>query len=145
MKKTIDRALSDFKKGFSCSQSVLCAYAPRFGLSRALARKVAGAFGGGMGRMGSTCGAVTGAFMVIGLKYGVTKVEDLPNKEKAYALVKEFVRKFTSRHGSIICKDLLGCDLSTPEGVKTAIEEKLFTTICPAFVRDTSKILDQIL
>lgn len=145
MKKNIERAVSDFKKGFSCSQSVLSVYAPRFGLSRTMARRVAGAFGGGMGRMGKTCGAVTGAFMVIGLKYGATKVEDLPHKEKAYALVKEFVKKFTSRHGSITCKDLLGCDLSTPKGVKTAIEKKLFATICPAFVRDASKILDHIL
>ncbi len=145
MKNNVEQAVSYFKKGFSCSQAVLSAYGPRFGLSRTMARRVAGAFGGGMGRMGKTCGAVTGAFMVIGLKYGMTKVENLREREKAYKRVKEFAKRFTSRHGSITCKDLLGYDLSTPQGLKTATEKRLFVTVCPKYVRDASRILDKIL
>jgi len=140
-----ERAVSNFKKGFSCSQSVLSAYGPKLGLSRAMALKVAGAFGGGMGRMGSTCGAVTGSFMVIGLKYGAARVENLQEKEKVYGYVREFVKRFTSLNGSIICKELLKCDLSTMEGVQTAIEKQLFVTVCPKLVQDATNILDQLL
>ena len=79
----VECALSCFQEGFSCAQAVLSAYGPQYGLDRELALKVAGAFGGGMGHMGQVCGAVTGAFMVIGLKYGKTCAEDNETREKA--------------------------------------------------------------
>lgn len=142
---TVENAVSCFKEGFSCSQAVLSAFAQQFGLDRETALKVAGAFGGGMGRMGETCGAVTGAFMVIGLKYGKTRAEDEQTKEKAYSLVKEFVEKFKSRNGSIVCRELLGCDLSTPEGARIAKEKNLTATVCPKFVQDAAEIIEQIL
>ncbi|RZN73817.1 MAG: C_GCAxxG_C_C family protein [Candidatus Methanolliviera hydrocarbonicum] len=140
-----ERAVSSFKEGFSCSQALLSIYGTQLDLNREMALKVSGAFGGGMGRMGETCGAVTGAFMVIGLKYGKTRIEDEQTKEKAYSLVKEFVDKFKSRNGSIICRELLDCDISTPEGMKLAEEKKLVTTLCPKFVQDAAEIIEQIL
>jgi C_GCAxxG_C_C family probable redox protein len=139
-----DRAVAYFKEGFSCSQAVLASYAQENGLTVEQALKVAGAFGGGMGRMGDTCGAVTGAFMVIGLKYGKTRADDEPSKENAYRLVQEFAKRFRSRHGSIVCRDLLSCDLSTPEGRKTAAECHLTETRCPLFVQDAVEILEKI-
>ena len=141
----VERAVSCFKEGFSCSQALLSTYGAQFGLNREMALKVSGAFGGGMGRMAETCGAVTGAFMVIGLKYGKTRVEDEQTKEKAYSLVKEFVDKFKSRNGSIICRELLGCDISTPKGMTLAKEKKLIATLCPKFVQDAAEIIEQIL
>ena len=141
----VERAISCFKEGFSCSQALLSTYGAEFGLSREIALRISGAFGGGMGRMGETCGAVTGAFMVIGLKYGKTCAEDEQSKEKTYSLVKEFVEKFRSRNGSIVCKELLGCDISTPEGRELAREKGLFITICPKFVQDAAEIVEQIL
>ncbi|UCD85357.1 MAG: C_GCAxxG_C_C family protein, partial [Deltaproteobacteria bacterium] len=78
----VKSAVSCFKEGFSCSQVLLSTYGTDFGLDRETALKVAGAFGGGMGRMGEVCGAVTGAFMVIGLKHGMVKGEDNKAKEK---------------------------------------------------------------
>jgi C_GCAxxG_C_C family probable redox protein len=138
-------ACSRFKEGFSCSQAVFSAYAEQLGLDRETALKIAGAFGGGMGRMAQTCGAVTGAFMVIGLKYGAIDAEDKETKEKAYALVREFVDRFTSRHGSIACQDLLGCDISKSEGEKVAREQKLFETICPKLVKDAAELLEEML
>lgn len=140
-----DRAVASFKEGFSCSQAVLASYAQDYGLTVEQALKVAGAFGGGMGRMGDTCGAVTGAFMVIGLKYGKTRADDEPAKEKAYRLVQEFAKRFRLRHGSIVCRDLLGCDLSTPEGRKTASEKHFIETRCPLLVQDAVVILEEIL
>ena len=138
-----DRAVAYFKEGFSCSQAVLASFAVENGLSVEQALKVAGAFGGGMGRMGDTCGAVTGAFLVIGLKYGKTRIDDEPSKEKTYRLVQEFAKRFRSRHGSIVCRDLLGCDLSTPEGRKTATENHRTETRCPLFVQDAVEILEK--
>jgi len=81
----------------------------------------------------------------IGLKYGKTVVEEEARREKSHSLVKEFAREFKSRNGSITCRELLGCDISTPEGMKLAEETKLFTTRCPKFVRDSAEIIEQIL
>ena len=141
----IEVAVSCFKDGFNCSQAVLSTYGTQFGLNREIALKVAGAFGGGMGHMGETCGAVTGAFMVIGLKYGRTIVGDKQSQDKTVSLANEFVNRFKSRNVSIVCKELLGCDLSTPEGMNMAKEKNLFATICPKFVQDAAEIIEQIL
>lgn len=95
--------------------------------------------------MAETCGAVTGAFMVIGLKYGRTRVKDLRKKDKSYELAREFVSQFKSRHGSIICRELLGLDIGTPEGMRLAKERRLFTETCPNYVRDAAEIIENIL
>lgn len=141
----VERAVSCFEEGFSCSQALLSTYGPQFGLDRETALKVAGAFGGGIARMGQTCGTVTGALMAIGLKYGNTKTDDEQAKEKAYSLAKEFADEFQSRNGSIVCRELLGCDISIPEERELAAEKGLFTTLCPKFVQDAAEIVEQIL
>jgi C_GCAxxG_C_C family probable redox protein len=140
-----NEALSCFKEGFSCSQAVFAVYAVEMGMDRGIALKISQAFGGGMGHMGQTCGAVTGAFMVIGLKYGRTRADDDEAKVKTYSLVKEFTEKFKARNGTIICRELLGCDIGTPEGERIAKEKKLFSTVCPDFVQDAVEILEEIL
>ena len=135
----VEDAASCLKEGFSCSQAVFPAYGTESGLDREIALRVSGALGGGMGRMGETCGAVTGAFMVVGLKYGKTKAEDNQTREKAYSLVREFVAEFESHNGSAICRELVGGDISTPEGMKTA------RNVCPKLVRDTAEIIERLL
>lgn len=124
---------------------MLSSFGDQFGLERELALRVAGAFGGGMARMGETCGAVTGALMVIGLKYGKTKAGDEGAREKTYKMVGEFVKRFKSRHSSLLCRELLGYDLSNPEERTAASEKGLFTTLCPQFVKDTTEILEEML
>jgi len=144
---SVEQAVSCFKEGSLCSQAVFSTFAPKLGLDREIAMKISTPFGGGMARMGEICGAVTGALMVIGLKYGNVsdwRVED-KERENAYRLATEFVNKFKSRHGSIKCKEILGCDLSTPEGRKLAKEKNLFNTLCPEFVRNAAKIVEEIL
>lgn len=138
-------AVDCFARGFNCAQSVFSAYCEEFGLSSEKALKISTAFGGGMGHIGETCGVVTGVFMAIGLKYGRTRTEDLEAKEKTYALVQEFTHKFKSIYGSVRCKDLIGCDLSTDKGMETAIEKDLFNILCVNFVSDAVKILEQLL
>jgi C_GCAxxG_C_C family probable redox protein len=143
--KNVDKAVSCFKEGFSCSQAVLSAYAEQLGLDNNNALKVSGAFGGGMAGMAETCGAVTGAFMVIGLKYGKIKPEDEESKRRAYALVKEFVKKFKAKNSSIVCKELLGCDISTSQGIQEFKDKNFINTVCPKFVKDAAEILEEIL
>jgi C_GCAxxG_C_C family probable redox protein len=141
----VDHALSTFDSGFNCSQSVLTAFCNELGLQNEPAFRIAGAFGGGMGRMGKTCGAVTGGFMVIGLKHGQTQSNDKTAKDRTYAVVREFADLFAKEHGSIECRELLACDISTPEGFKTANEKDLFKTICPKCVESAVKILEKLL
>ncbi len=140
----VDVAVSRFADGFNCSQAVLSAFAGQFGLDDATAMKIASGFGGGMGRMADTCGAVTGAFMVLGLRYGQA-TPDREAKEAIYARIREFAQRFQARNDSLICRDLLGCDISTPVGLQHAKDEKLLTTLCPKFVRDACEVLDEML
>ena len=141
----VEHAVSCYREGFNCSQAVLSSYSKLFGLKHELALKVAQAFGGGMARMGQTCGAVTGAFMVIGLKYGKIKAEDEQAKESTYENVREFVKRFESLNGSIACRELLGYDISTPEGIKSAEEKNLFDNLCPEFVQNAISILEKLM
>jgi C_GCAxxG_C_C family probable redox protein len=86
---------------------------------------------------------LTGAFMVIGLKYGGTTGQDRQAKDKTYQLVREFVSRFNARNSSITCRDLLGCDISTPEGHDEAQKQDLFRLRCTKFVRDAVEIVNQ--
>ncbi len=141
----VDLALETFKDGFNCAQSVLFAFAEDFGLDRKIALRIAGAFGGGIGRMGNICGAVSGSFMVIGLKHSKLSAEDNVEREKGYKLVRLFVEIFKEKNGSIICKDLLGYDMSIPEEFKIIKEKNLTGILCPKFVRSAVEILSEIL
>jgi C_GCAxxG_C_C family probable redox protein len=144
-RKRVNKAVDCFKSGFSCSQAVFSAYAEELGLDKDVALKISGTFGGGMAGMAETCGAVTGAFMVIGLKYGKIKPEDEEAKRKAYSLVKVFVKKFKAKNSSIVCRELLGCDISTPEGIQTFKDKNFINSICPKFVESAAEILEEIL
>ena len=141
----VEKAVSLFMNGFRCSQAILSTYGTQFGLKPEIALKLASPFGAGMGSLGNTCGAITGAYMVLGLKFGNTKASEIKKKEKAYEVVKEFVKRFKSRNDTIFCRELLNCDISTPEGRNKAIEEKLFIELCPKFVQDSAEILEEIL
>jgi C_GCAxxG_C_C family probable redox protein len=141
----VELAVSLFEEGFSCSQAILAAFGDRFGIDREFALRIAAGFGGGMGRLAQTCGAITGAIMVIGLRYGSTDPKERQAKEKAQATVREFADRFVSRNDSLLCRALLGCDISTSEGYKLAKEKKLFTTICPQYVRDAAEIIDAMI
>ena len=141
-----DLAIACFKEDYNCSQAVLSTYAPTLGLDRETALRVAAAFGGGMGRTGETCGAVSGALMVIGLRYGRSTAGDEGAKEKTYNLAVEFLKTFAARNdGCVKCRELLGCDISSPEGRQAAREQGLFDTLCPQFVRDAAEIVEQLL
>ena len=133
-----------FRNGFLCSQSILAACCDNYGLDKNSALKIANGFGSGM-RCAEICGAVSGAVLVIGLKYGYTNAKDRTAKKLCDAKVEEFVRVFTERNkGCILCRDILGCDVTTLEGRQKAIDEKLFTTICMDTVVSAATILEEL-
>jgi C_GCAxxG_C_C family probable redox protein len=138
-------AVARFDQGYSCSQSVLSAYAPRYNLAPELAYRIAASFGGGMARMGEVCGAVTGALMVIGLHAGNVEAQDKAAKDRTYQLVGEFVEAFKARRGTILCRELLGCAIDTPEGLQAAKDQGLIKNLCPRLVHDSSEILADLL
>ncbi len=107
--------------------------------------KAAGGLGAGFGRLGLTCGAVTGAYLVIGMKHGKVKAEDNESKAKTYALVQEFSQMFIARNKFLNCAELLGCHLSTSEGQDKAKCENLFATVCTKLLRDSAEILEEIM
>ena len=140
-----EKAKRQFEKGFSCAPAVLSAYSEQFGLDEELALKIACGFGGGIGRMGRTCGAVTGAVMVIGLKHGQADVTDEESRKETHELVKKLIDRFNVLHGSIECRELIGYDLSDPAEHKLARKNKVFETKCRSFVYDAARILEDIL
>ncbi len=142
----VERALECYREGsgFTCAHSVLSAFAPDFNMGDNLARAAA-IFGGGVARTGGMCGGITGALMVLGLKYGMVVPEDQVTKEKGYEIAKEFISRFAERHGAVTCRDLLGYDPGTPEGQQAISEAKLKTTVCTKVIRDAVEILEEIL
>ena len=95
--------------------------------------------------MGEPCGAVTGALMIIGLKYGNVEAKDKKARDKTYELAREFVSTFEDRNGTINCKTLLDCPISASAGLSIGREKKLFQTVCPKYVRGAAEIVEQIL
>ncbi len=140
-----EQAVSLFRESFSCSQAVRAVFAEEFGLDRKLAPKISQPFGGGIARMGDWCGAFAGAFLVIGLKFGRTRKDDLESKKKTRQAVREFMKEFEKHHGNRKCLDLLGCDIGTPEGQQKAEKGKLHETLCEKLVADTVDLLEKIL
>jgi len=145
MKKS-EKAVEYFRNKFNCSQSVFVVFAADKGISENDSLKVACAFGGGMGRQQLTCGAVTGALMAIGMKYGKALNDPEENKQLTYAKTREFFEEFNKIHGSTNCRDLLnGLDMNNPEDHKKITDLKLFDIKCERYVSDAVKITEKLI
>ncbi|MGB2906800.1 MAG: C-GCAxxG-C-C family protein [Candidatus Aminicenantaceae bacterium] len=145
MSRRTDQAINEFDRGFSCSQAVLAAFSEELGLDRNTALKISQPFGGGMAQRGETCGAVTGAYMVIGLKHGRTQPEDTAARDRTYALMREFIDRFTNAHGTLQCRELLGYKLDDPADHARAEEAGQFRDLCPRLVGSAADILEDLL
>ena len=139
-----DAAVELHGKGCNCAQAVLAVFARDLGLGDEEALRIATAFGGGMGRTGGVCGAVSGACMVLGLRSDMRRPEDKAAKESAYGRMQEFSRRFHARHGDTSCAGLLGVDLRTGEGMQAARDRKLFATRCNDLIRSSVEILEDM-
>jgi C_GCAxxG_C_C family probable redox protein len=145
MKKT-DKSIEYFRNKFNCSQSVFTVFGTDHGLPEDDCLKVSCAFGGGMGRQQYTCGAVTGALMAIGLKYGKALNDTEEKKQLTYSKTRDFFAEFIKLHGSTNCRELLnGLDLNNPEDHEKIIEQKLFDVLCEKFITDSVTIVEEIM
>jgi C_GCAxxG_C_C family probable redox protein len=103
-----ERAMSFFKEGYNCSQSVFMAFCDEYDMDVEMALKVSSSFGGGMGRLREVCGAVTGMFMVAGMIYGYSDPKDQISKTEHYKRIQYLAKAFEQKNHSIICRELLG-------------------------------------
>ena len=145
-----DTAIKYFvEKKASCSQAVFSAYGEQLSLGKVdhdTCMKIASAFCGGIANMGNVCGALTGALMALGLKYGVSAMEEATMEEgmKIIEISQKLLNEFKSLNGSIICRELINNDLVTDEDIKQAFKKGAFNN-CPKYVEDTLVILEKLL
>lgn len=140
----VDKAEQYFNNNFNCSQAVFTAFATELGLEEELALKIGTQFGGGA-RKGEMCGAVSGALMALGLKYGHCDAKNAEEKGKAYQIAEDFMNRFTEKNGTVVCRELLGYDLSKAEDMEKIRELNLFKTTCPQMVRCATEIVEQMI
>lgn len=131
-----------FRQHINCSQIVLAEFSEELGYERDEALRMAAAFGGGAG-LGDTCGAVAGAYIAIGMKYGNDTPGDAQKAAQCNEEVKGFQDAFCARNSSLICRELLGCDFSIEGKRAEARESGLIFEKCPKFVLDAIDILQE--
>ena len=140
----IEKAADYFDNGFCCSQAVFTTFATEYGISEEMALKIATQFGGGA-RKGEMCGSVSGALLALGLKYGFSDATAQEEKELAHQKVEEFMNRFIEKKGTVVCRELLGHDLSKQGELEKCRELGVFKTICPEMVRCAAEIVEQML
>lgn len=139
-----EKAVEYYGNNFNCSQAVFTTFATEMGIDEKLALRLGTNFGGGE-RKGELCGAVAGALMALGLMCGHCDSEDLESKKKAYGISEEFMNRFIAKKGTVVCRELLGYDLTREEDMEIIKRENLFRTVCPEMVRCASEILDEMI
>lgn len=140
-----ERALLLQKEGYSCAQSMVASLCERYGVDRSTALRFAGVFGSGIGMSTETCGVITGAMMLIGLKYGKVLPDEADDLDRFGPAI-EFIKRFKEKHdGMFKCRELLGYDLSKPEDLKYILDNNLFENICQRMVYDGADMIFDIL
>jgi C_GCAxxG_C_C family probable redox protein len=138
-----ENAVKRFKEGYNCAQSVLLTMAEHWNGKNELIPKVATAFGGGIGRCGSVCGALTGGVMAIGVKYG-TNNPSLEERLDAYRLASAFYERFRKQHGTVFCRELVGYDISKPKEMEKARNAKVFDEKCRVYIKNAVQALIEL-
>lgn len=141
MTDPIKTAQDRFAQGFNCSQAVFSAHASQLGIDDEAALKLASPFGGGVAHQGNVCGAVTGALMALGLARGNAAAD---KKDETYRIAEDFLKRFRERHGTLLCRELIGHDISSPDGLQNARDTGVFKSICPGLVKDAAELVDQL-
>jgi C_GCAxxG_C_C family probable redox protein len=145
MKLRNEKAISSYRSGLNCAQTVITAYSDDLNFDKNLALNMSSGFGAGMGRLQETCGAVTGAYMILGIFNGNKYDDNKVKKEVTYSMIQKFNDNFKQIHGSSDCKSLLNCDLRTEEGNRYAKENNLFETVCEKCISDSISIIGSLI
>lgn len=133
-----------FDNGCNCSQAVLLTFAEQFGMNRNDAIALSVPFGGGMSKQGKTCGCLSGALMVIGLRYGKDSTTVIANRGNAYNKGKDFIKLFNDKFHATECRDLIKLDLNKKEDLNEATKH-VFGNRCRNMVGETAVLLDEYL
>jgi len=130
-----ERALELFEAGMNCAQSVYAGSGAGSGMTEEQRLAVAAAFGGGMGRSGDTCGALTGALMTLGERNAALLAADpVAGRDATYAEARQLIEEFKARHGSTLCRELTGCRLDTQEGHDAFVAGQVREKVCMGLV-----------
>ncbi len=135
---TINEVNNRLANGQNCCQIVIDSFCNELKLTKQDSIKLGSCFGGGLG-MGENCGALVGAYIALGLKFGGEDSQNI-NEKRA-----ELYQKFTEKHGSSICKNILSADLSTEQGRALIAKEQLTAKICPQLIANTVNILSEMM
>ena len=137
------KAYTFFKCGYNCAQAVFCAYAPDYGIDEKTATALSASFGGGMGRMRLTCGAVSAMFMLAGLHFGEYDVNDNCAKAAHYERIQELARRFERENASITCATLLGLQSGASEPMPEVRNNEYYKKRpCADLVRNAAEIFE---
>ena len=145
MKEIEEKAIHSFNNGMNCSQSVVTAYADHLKFDSDMALSVSAGFGGGMGKTQKTCGAVTGAFMVLGIYNSKKHTENIDARNATNEMVKRFTHYFDALYGSLDCKSILKCDFSTIEGEKKFQDQDLKKNVCSKCISDSVRLIELLI
>jgi C_GCAxxG_C_C family probable redox protein len=145
MPDNTQKALAIFRSGKNCAQAVLTAFSEELEFDNDFALALSSGFGGGMGRLQETCGAATGAFMVLGIYNSRKYADNNERKEHTYAMIQEFNKQFVAIHKTSNCRLLLGIDLKTDEGQQMMRDKNLSELVCEKCVSDSVKILEEFI
>lgn len=137
------KAMKNFRDGYNCAQSVFYAFSDELGLDKETALMLSSSFGGGMGRLREVCGAVSAMFMIAGLKYGYTSPTDKDAKAEHYIRIQELAKKFKEKHGTIICRELLGVDADDNPIPSDRTPEYYATRPCEKLIGDAAQIISE--
>jgi len=144
MNTRVKQAVAYFNSGFNCSQAVFATFAEEYGVPEELALRIATQFGSGA-RCGEMCGAVSGALMVLGLRYGHIHAASKEEYDAAYRKAEEFMARFKEKQGTVVCRELLGYDVTKPEDMTEIRRQGLFDHICPRMVQCAVEIVGEML
>lgn len=146
MNNARERAMDLFKQGYNCSQSVVAAFCEESGMNFEAALKISSSFGGGMGRLREVCGAVSGMFMVAGMKYGYTDPKDNLSKAEHYKRIQELAKQFKQKNGSLICRELLELSIENESYIpEERTDEYYKKRPCADIVGDAAEIISEFI
>jgi C_GCAxxG_C_C family probable redox protein len=139
-----EKAVALHRGGSACSQAVFTVLAEELGLDPRVAHKLSTGLGGGIGRLGLACGAITGGVLALSLAFGSEDGADQDAKLGTYARVAALVKAMEAKHGSSQCRVLLGgADLWTEEGRAAVKAGDYSDKVCNALVADVVEYVDK--